>query len=580
MTDRWIDALAAAVRADAAKRVDARVAGAAGQIEAHARAYELAPGDERATAAMLDDVTEVGAEILPAQLVSHLRARAWDLRRVTEPAFADPDDADGLESVVRALRTTQAAYADDGRRNAALLAARLASRDMTQDDQDMALLHGCGEEPSVESLRKLGGLQGRLLDDLRARKEPASPMPTHDADARQLLRLSVEAAAASRGRQMGGVGQTLERYADALEADRPRAEATLARYTVVLAATCQQAVAAQMSDYKPGGLQFETVIVDEAARANPLDLMIPLALARRRVVLVGDQAQLPHILEPEVERELDGDVAEQTRERLRESLFARLFENFRAREARGEPARVVTLDTQFRMHPVLGDFVSRSFYEPATVLRSARPASDFPHHLTRFGNAVAAWVELPHSRGPESGRQSKERRVEAEWIAEALPELMEEEPTLSFGVITPYARQRTTVLHALRRVGLAHVSDLGDVQLTPSWAEGIDGAGRPIERLRVGTVDAFQGMEFDVVILSLTRSSPPPSVSNREALRWRYGHLMLANRLCVAMSRQRRLLVVVGDPVMASTAEAKVAVPSLVEFRALCEGAHGAILVG
>jgi hypothetical protein len=32
---------------------------------------------------------------------------------------------------------------------------------------------------------------------------------------------------------------------------------------------------------------FDTVIVDEAARANPLDLMIPLIHASRRIVFVG-----------------------------------------------------------------------------------------------------------------------------------------------------------------------------------------------------------------------------------------------------------------------------------------------------
>jgi superfamily I DNA and/or RNA helicase len=38
---------------------------------------------------------------------------------------------------------------------------------------------------------------------------------------------------------------------------------------------------------------FSTVIVDEAARANPLDLNIPLTSAKRRVILVGDHQQLP-----------------------------------------------------------------------------------------------------------------------------------------------------------------------------------------------------------------------------------------------------------------------------------------------
>jgi hypothetical protein len=45
-------------------------------------------------------------------------------------------------------------------------------------------------------------------------------------------------------------------------------------YTIILAATCQQAVRFQMSALKGERSVFANVIV-EAARANPLDLFIP-----------------------------------------------------------------------------------------------------------------------------------------------------------------------------------------------------------------------------------------------------------------------------------------------------------------
>jgi len=50
-----------------------------------------------------------------------------------------------------------------------------------------------------------------------------------------------------------------------------------------------------------GGDGYDTVVVDEAARANPLDLFIPLAKAKRRIILVGDHRQLPHIIDRELE---------------------------------------------------------------------------------------------------------------------------------------------------------------------------------------------------------------------------------------------------------------------------------------
>ena len=94
------------------------------------------------------------------------------------------------------------------------------------------------------------------------------------------------------------------------------------------------------------------------------------------------------------------------------------------------------------------------------------------------------------------------------------------------------------------------------------------------ERLRVGTVDAFQGKEFDVVILSVTRSN---SLQAKDELSFRrkFGHLMLENRLCVAMSRQQRLLVAVGDEGMLLNDGASTAVPALVAFHNLCRGPNG-----
>jgi hypothetical protein len=50
---------------------------------------------------------------------------------------------------------------------------------------------------------------------------------------------------------------------------------------------------------------------------------------------------------------------------------------------------------------------------------------------------------------------------------------------------------------------------------------------------------------------------------------------MLENRLCVAMSRQQRLLVVVGDAAMLRGEAAEKALRGLVAFRDLCGGKHG-----
>lgn len=72
-------------------------------------------------------------------------------------------------------------------------------------------------------------------------------------------------------------------------------------------------------------------------------------------MLVGDHRQLPQMLEPGVERELEQSVSEETAKALGQSLFERLFVELREREKRDGCKRVVTLNVQYRMHPQLGN---------------------------------------------------------------------------------------------------------------------------------------------------------------------------------------------------------------------------------
>jgi hypothetical protein len=94
-------------------------------------------------------------------------------------------------------------------------------------------------------------------------------------------------------------------------------------------------------------------------------------------------------------------------------------------------------------------------------------------------------------------------------------------------------------------------------------------------KLRIGTVDSFQGMEFDVVFLSMVRTMPQDWKSrNDEAekqARSLFGHLCLYNRLNVSMSRQKKLLVVAGDSGLLQSDLAAEFIPGLVDFFKLCK---------
>ena len=550
--------------------------------EALRRCRDLAVGYLRATSnaedvvGLLTSVRELAAPHVPPGITDRLLEVAQGLRGSGRPVDdADPDLEQALKAA-RGLRCSPAAFSDDGA-SQAYKALRRLQRLQAISEEEAALLEAAADWDSEEApsfLDELTALQGALIDRLTPDERPQGA-PQVSEDVERALLATVEALREAARSSRGGVESVLHEFLNDLDSDRSGTRDAIQRYTVVLAATCQQAVGHQMGDLKGGDNVFDTVVIDEAARANPLDLFIPMALAERRIVLVGDHRQLPHILDHEIESELDSDVAEKTQQVLQTSLFERLFAELRERERADGVKRTVTLDVQYRMHPVLGDFISEAFYRPhGEGFSSGRRPEELAHNLVRYEGAVAAWVDVPFGMGAERGGQSKSRAAEARWIASEALQIMTERPELSVGVISFYSAQVSEILRQLEPLQVTEQLEDGTLRIRDAWRTTRSDSGKLTERLRVGTVDAFQGKEFDVVLLSMTRSNDV-AADDPKLLRRRYGHLRLENRLCVAMSRQKRLLVVVGDSGMLAGEQAKCAVPGLIKFLELCKGAYG-----
>jgi len=240
------------------------------------------------------------------------------------------------------------------------------------------------------------------------------------------------------------------------------------------------------------------------------------------------------------------------------------------------------------MHSLLGDFISKTFYEPyGEGFRSPLREKNhdlFSHNLRGTKNCAAAWLNVPYE-GKEEQLPSKSRRriAEAHAIANTLKEWIDsdEGKKLSFGVISFYKAQVYAVLEALSQFGITEKSPDGIRHIADEYKflEKTDGGKTEIEeRFRIGTVDAFQGMEFDIVFLSMVRSQDmnnlPGYIKNENDYQKKqqkiFGHLMSENRLCVSMSRQKKLLVLVGDSKLVQTAFGREAVPALGKFFELC----------
>jgi hypothetical protein len=578
--ERWRQEKVDAVRAKLATCDELPASAALRRCRDLAVGYLQAPSRADDVAGLLTAVREIAAPHVPPGVSDRLLEIAQKLLRPTHVSEGDNAEVEQALNAVRGLRCTAAAFSDDGNHQARKAVRRLKRLAILAPEEEALLEKVASWDVDVEPdfLSTVEELQGNLIDRLLPDELPASA-PTIREDVELALGAAVDALRETVRSSRGGVASVLHEFCDDLENDKTGAKEAVESYTVVLAATCQQSVSYKMKERKGEDIFFDTVIVDEAARANPLDLFIPMALAERRIILVGDHRQLPHILDHEIENDLESDSSEKTKEMLGKSLFQRLFAQLRERERMDGIKRTVTLDTQYRMHPVLGSFVSETFYAPyGEGFNSGKPPQDFIHNLTCYkvdgGFAVAAWKDFLLGHGPEGKGQSKSRIAEAKWIAQEAHSIMTERPDLSVGVISFYSAQVNEILRQMCPFGMAEQSDDGAYQIHDSWKTTRDASGKLTERLRVGTVDAFQGKEFDVVLLSMTRSNDFPANSPK-LLRRKYGHLMLENRLCVAMSRQKRLLIVVGDSGMLKGEQAAEAIPGLVQFLKLCNGDHG-----
>ncbi|NOU32096.1 MAG: AAA family ATPase [Polyangiaceae bacterium] len=577
--DRWRRERADAVRADLSTLPERPVTEVLRKVRTLAAAYVASPLTAGESLRVVREVQELCRSYVPPALNDRLEVLRQELSRSPKHLGDVEDDDRALAlKAVRGLRADAVAFGDDGPRNAGRALLRLQRMGLYEESKHRVLSDAAewARDDAPPFFAELKALQDMLIDLLAAEKPVGAPMVHGDLES--LLPEIVDALYSKARESAGGEDAVLYEYLNDLENDIDAVRDAVRSYTVVLAATCQQSVGFQMSLAKGEDTVFANVIVDEAARANPLDLFIPMSRAERRIILVGDHRQLPHILEPDIESQIEQSVSEATTTALRRSLFERLFQAMKEREAKDGIKRTVTLDKQYRMHPVLGAFVSDTFYAPyGEGFESPRRPEEFPHDLPGYAGRVAAWVDMPMSRGREHGGQSKRRAAEAEWIAKEVERLATARSDLSFGVISFYSAQVDEVLRAMEKRGMSERLDDGSYRVKDAWRETRSEDGRLIERLRVGTVDAFQGKEFDVVFLSMTRSNDLP-VSDERSLRRKLGHLMLENRLCVAMSRQQRLLIVVGDAAMLRGEASEKALRGLAAFRELCGGKYGLAL--
>lgn len=257
-------------------------------------------------------------------------------------------------------------------------------------------------------------------------------------------------------------------------------------------------------------LKFDLVIIDEAGRATPPELLVPMVLGKK-IILVGDQKQLPPIIDKVLSDEVKLRHNYDKRE-IEESLFSYLQQNL------NDDCKNI-LREQYRMNPVIGDLISKMFYND-NVISKVR-MEDRDHCYEEYKNNSIVWIDTKNNadKFEESIGKTKQNSLEAKEIIKLLLKLdtnyFNKNIKKSVAVITGYKAQKNLINRVIDK-------------------ECIEFNNIVIE---VDTVDAFQGRETDIVIYSIVRSNDTGNI----------GFLSDQRRLNVSLSRAKELLVIIGD---------------------------------
>lgn len=546
-------------------------------------AYSLCPSKNN-TVSLMERILGLPRDVISGEIINEAGAIINSLQ--TE---LGPNDPSTLR-LVRALRVSEAAFEDDGAARAVDLLDKIEDEPA---NPDLSVLEEAARWRSGKPLSFLPELR-ELKESLLYKYLPAPDFRT-EKPREDVLRLvaTVSQLLEKKLNSTNRRDAILAEFLHELEDNPDGVREAIEDYNFVYAATTQQAVGKDIIRSKNKNvrydqrtemqmLKYDTVIIDEAARTSPRDLLIPMAQAEKRIILVGDHRQLPHLIDEEVARALEGDASSGQSVNIdfvKKSMFEYLFNRLKRLEEKDGIKRTVTLDAQYRTHPLLGNFASSNFYDKYNEgYRSPLDAKYFSQRLTGIEDKAAVWIDVPNSDGKEQRLDSGSRRrdVEAKVIAEYVSKWINSAAGagLSFGVISFYRGQVLAVYEALQKYNITERTQDGAWQICQEYRFLEKGE----ERLRIGTVDAFQGMEFDIVFLSMVRSQDtnalPPHIRGEENYSKKqqklFGHLMSENRLCVSMSRQKKVLAIVGDGVLVNTQIAKDAVPALKNFYDLC----------
>lgn len=314
----------------------------------------------------------------------------------------------------------------------------------------------------------------------------------------------------------------------------------------LVAATCSICGSKQLQEiykYLFGNNEnaFDVVIMDEASKATPLEMSVPMVWGKK-IIIIGDHKQLPPMMNENniitSLKKANQKVLAETIESFKESQFEILFRT----AFKLKPSIVATLDTQYRMHKKIMDTIGHFYSEELEEgLKCGLADEDMDneqynargsryHGLTIPGfiepQTHAIWVNVNTYESQPSGSTSYVNYGELDAIKTVIKALQKADGFQKFMDSQEKPEDKEIGIITFYRAQYGKIKEM--------YKDGKIDKSLPC---RINVVDKFQGMERNIIIISTVRS-------NKEK---HYGFAEDIRRINVGFSRARRLLIVIGN---------------------------------
>ncbi|KAF1998618.1 P-loop containing nucleoside triphosphate hydrolase protein [Amniculicola lignicola CBS 123094] len=296
------------------------------------------------------------------------------------------------------------------------------------------------------------------------------------------------------------------------------------------------------------------VLVEEAGEILESHILTAMTANTKQLVLIGDHKQL----RPKVNN-YSLTVEKGDGYNLNQSLFERLV-------LANVPHTV--LHQQHRMRPSISSLVRRLTYpelEDAPKTKGRPNLRGFQNDVIFVSHNEPEFnAERIADRREEGAKSSKENAYEVDMVLKCVRYLGQQGyGTDDLVILTPYLGQLYLLMKTLSKENDPVLNDLDSFELIRAGLLSPAGAHISKRKIRISTIDNYQGEESEIVIATLTRSNKVGDI----------GFMKAPERVNVLLSRARNALIMIGnaDTFMESRKGREVWTPLMEQLR---EGGH------